>query len=149
MTRKTFVKLEIAFLLAIPLGAFVLACANLEPEPFTSLYFIAWYYLVTGWASFLSRVLPVVVVDRFSLGVAGVSLIGLTFGLHRFCDWLHREIRTRKAAHQTEPREEDGAIQTWRFRSTLSILGIVLLMFVAGISAVGGVHQLIWLKTHP
>ncbi len=149
MTRKTFVKLEIALLLAIPLGAFVLACANLEPEPFTTLYFIAWYYLVTGWASFLSRVLPVVVVDRFSLGVAGVCLIGLTFGLHRFFDWLHREIRTRKAAQRIGSPEEQVAIQPWRFRSTLSILGIVMLMFIAGISAVGGVHQLIWLKTHP
>ena len=109
MTRKTFVKLEISLLVAIPLGAFVLACANLEPEPFTTMFFIAWYYLLTGWATFLSRVLPVVVVDWFSVGVAGVCLIGLTFGLHGFCDWLYREIRTRKAAQRIGFQEEPSA----------------------------------------
>lgn len=84
MSRSTFVKYEIAFLLAIPIWALVSGCAGLGPDSFTTVYLIAYYYLVTGWALFLSRVLPNVVVDWLSLGIAGASLIGLICGMHFF-----------------------------------------------------------------
>jgi len=147
VSRRTFVILEIAFLLLIPAWIVVTSCAGLPPGPFVDVFVIAYFYLVTGWAFFLSRVVPNVVVDWFSLGLAGACLVGLACGLHFFCAWLHREISSRKAALDPETQPELLPRGSWRVRTTLSIIGIVVLMFVAGIAAVGTVHQFVWLKT--
>ena len=149
MSRSTFVKYEIAFLLTIPIWAVVSGCAGLAPDPFTTVYFIAYFYLVTGWALFLLRVLPNIVVDWFSLGIAGASLVALVCGLHFFCHWLYREIARKLALQQLGPDDELPSLPIWRFRTTLGIVGLVVLMFVAGISAVGSVHQLVWFRTRP
>lgn len=84
------------------------------------------FFLCFGWIRFLLRVLPQVELD------AGAAIIGcgaavlLVGGLH----WLLRSMQP-----------------TWRFRWSVSIVGIVLLMFVAGISFVGVTHQVAWLMT--
>jgi hypothetical protein len=62
---------------------------------------------------------------------AAVCLVALAVGLHRFLTWLV------------------GPGRPWRWRWTLSGLGLVVLMFVAGISAVGLTHQTAWLLTSP
>jgi hypothetical protein len=69
--------------------------------------------------------------------------------MHCFCAWLYREIALRKASLEMELGQERQTIPGWRLRMTLSILGIVVLMFIAGIAAVGSVHQLIWMRTRP
>lgn len=76
MSRRTFVRMEMAFLLAIAAWILVLGCAGIPPDPFTTVFMIAYFYLVVGWVLFLSRVLPHVVLDWFSLGLAGACLTG-------------------------------------------------------------------------
>jgi hypothetical protein len=149
VSRRSFVKIEIAFLLAIPAWGFVISCAGLYPDSFSSVYLIAYFYLVAGWAFFLSRVVPNMVVNWIALGEAGICLVGLVCGLHFFCAWLHREIARKRVLQQLGPDEILPSLGTWKLRSTLSIVGIVVLMFVAGISAVGSVHQLVWIRTRP
>ena len=149
MSRRTFVRIEIAFLLAILAWLGFWACAGIPPDPFTTVFALAYFYLVVGWALFLERVLPLVVIDWFSLGLAAACLTGLVCGMHYFCVWLHREITLRKAAFELDPEQERPPLQAWKLRTTLAIIGIVVLMFVAGIAAVGTVHQLVWLRTRP
>lgn len=147
MSRRTIVKLEIAFLLAIPAWVILLGCAGEHADAFSMKYMFSYYYLVTGWAFFLGRVLPNVTVNWSSVGMTAGCLLGLAFGMHIFCVWLHREIARKKALQKLGPDEQLPPLPIWRFRTTLCILGIVILMFVAGIAAVGAVHQLIWLRT--
>ncbi len=141
MSRRTFVKIEIAFILAIP------AWAGFSPNPFNTMYIMAYYYLVTGWAIFLSRVVPNMVINWTTLGIAGICLIGLIIGLHFFFTWLHREVARKQGLQQLGPDEKLPSLHPWKFRTTFCILGIVVLMFIAGISSVGSVHQLVWLRT--
>lgn len=149
MSRETFVKLEIAFLLALPAWIGFWTCAGGYPTAFETVYMIAYFYLVAGWVMFFARVLPNVAIDWLSVGLAVACLIILVCGLHCFCAWLSREIASRKAALDPIAKQEPSAVPAWKWQTTLSIVGIIVLMFVAGIAAVGVVHQLIWLRTRP
>jgi hypothetical protein len=146
VSRRTFVRIEIGFLLTILAWITATNCAGI-PDPFTTVFMLAYFYLVVGWSLFLARVLPQVAVDWWSFGLAGACLTGLVVGLHLFCVWLHREITMRKAS--PEPFAEQALPSIWRLRTTLSMIGLVVCLFVAGIAAVGGVHQLVWLRTRP
>jgi hypothetical protein len=146
VSRKTFVRIEIAFLLAMLAWAPVLNCAGF-PDPFSTVFLLAYFYLVVGWALFLARVVPNVLIDWFSVSLAVACLLGLICVMHFFCVWLHKEISMRKAAFARESGQERPPIPAWRLPTTLGILGIVVLMFVAGTAAVGSIHQLVWLRT--
>ncbi len=87
--------------------------------------------LAVGWARFLSRVVPQVHVSGPGALTAAVCLAGLTVGGHLFLRWLV------------------GPGRRWGLRWTLSALGAVVLMFVAGVSAIGISHQTAWLLTSP
>jgi len=63
-----------------------------------------------------------------------VYLLIFTLGGHVFLKWLYRET-TRG--------------QAWRLRWTLCGTALILLLFVAGIAAVGVSHQAAWLATSP
>jgi len=92
--------------------------------------------MLLGWLSYVVGVLPAVTVDRAGLITAGVCLVLFVPGLHFFCRWLRQ--------HQ-DARDGGGARSAWRFDWSLSIAGLMLLMFVAGIAMVGLVHQSVWL----
>jgi hypothetical protein len=92
--------------------------------------------LASGWVFFLARVVPQLTVNVSGVLTAAVCLAALTWGLHAFLRWLH---------NQTRP----AAAQRWRVRWTMAILGVIVLMFVAGIAATGMVHQIGWLSTSP
>jgi prepilin-type processing-associated H-X9-DG protein len=95
----------------------------------------AWgYHLLTGWAAYASSTLPRVSVRWGAAASLVVYLLVFTLGAHVFLRWLYRET-TRG--------------QSWRFRWTLCGTAIVLLLFVAGIAAVGVSHQAAWLATSP
>ncbi len=94
------------------------------------------FHLVCGWVLFLVRVLPQVRLDPAGILVAVVCLVGLAVGLHLFLRWLSAH---RPAAATQPPR--------WRPRWTALVLSLVVLMFTAGISAVGITHQATWLLT--
>ncbi len=98
------------------------------------------FQLAGGWAFFLARVLPGVTVSLAGSVTAIVCLVALGVGIHCFCEWLYREICKRRGA------AERGI---WPLRWTSSILSVVVLMFIAGISVVGISHQTVWLMTAP
>lgn len=81
------------------------------------------FNLTFGWMFYLYRVLPEIHVDGDGVLTAVVCLGALAFGLQRFLDWPTRRIGT--------------------------VLGLIVLMFVAGIAVVGIGHQTAWLMTSP
>jgi hypothetical protein len=72
-----------------------------------------------------------------------VCLAALSWGLHIFLSWLHAQVRNAKPENTGVPSAP------WLPRWTLSILGIVVLLFVAGIAATGITHQTAWLMSSP
>ena len=97
--------------------------------------------LVTGWLAFLGRTL-----SRATINWSGVATIALCaalllFGGHRFAVWLSSASAPADDASRPPRR--------WPLRRTALLLAIVVLMFVAGISFIGLVHQTAWLATSP
>ncbi len=93
-----------------------------------------------GWAGFLFRVLPQITVRWDGVLWFGGMLtfaIGLT---HYVAGWLSDAIQQKRAVERKRP---------WRFRQTLALIGILLLMFVVGISMAGVVHHVVWLANAP
>jgi prepilin-type N-terminal cleavage/methylation domain-containing protein len=91
--------------------------------------------LVLGWTKYLWRVVPKLNPDPWTVGTAIVCLAGVIAGAHLFLRWLHR------ATQPGAPR--------WPLRRTLRLVGLVVLMFVAGIAVVGVIHQTSWLARSP
>ena len=94
--------------------------------------------LIAGWASFLYRV-----VGKISVSCVGVisALVwggGFVAGLHWFAQWF-------TAARQAESSE--GGRTVWPWRWTLSIAGLIVTAFAAGIALTGVAHQALWLLT--
>ena len=96
--------------------------------------------LATGWVSFLARVVFEMEVDWGGTSTAVVALAGLIVGMHLFLRWLFGEVQKMR---------QSGGSRTWQMRWTAGILGVVMLMFVAGIAAVGMTHQTVWLLSSP
>lgn len=92
--------------------------------------------LATGWVFYLIRVLPQLRADLGTTGTAMVCFFALPLGLHLFLSWFWRA-------------RPDSTGSAWPFRWTIVILAVVMLMFIAGISAVGITHQTAWLVTSP
>lgn len=114
---------------------------------FVHVYVTSYLLLLVGWILFLGRVVPVLTIDWFSVGLCAACVLGLACGMHFMLRWLTGEIAKKKSAQSQAPIEEEAPRATWKIQSTLALLGIFVLMFVAGTAAVGGVHQLVWLRT--
>jgi len=98
----------------------------------------------TGWAQYLVRVVPRLTINWGGVATAVICLALLTGGLHLFLRWYYQQTR--------QPADAEGGDQAprpWRFQWTLALVGVVMLMFVAGTAAVGLTHQTIWLMTAP
>jgi hypothetical protein len=101
------------------------------------------FYLVAGWALFLRRVVPLMTLSWVGLFTAGICLLGLTWTLHQFLRWLYSRTKPdARSGQEVMPR-------VWWLRWTLSSVGVVVLMFVAGIAATGITHQTAWLFISP
>jgi hypothetical protein len=126
------------YLLVLATAIFLVCCAGCG---------IAWpaqvvYFLGLGWAPFLGRVIPDMTVDWAGVATALLALTGLALGLHLFLRWLSGNL-PQPQVDSNVPR------RPWQRRWTASILGVVVLMFIAGIAAVGMTHQTTWLVTSP
>jgi hypothetical protein len=133
MRKLADVPLLPTFPLAI--GAFLLAtlCCLVPDFGLT----VAW-----GWFGFLARVVPEVAVNWGGVFTAVACLGVLAVGLQVFLRWFF--------AHLQRPAgESDGAERRWAWRWTASLLVLTILLFVAGIAAVGIAHQTAWLLTSP
>lgn len=94
---------------------------------------IAWHLLV-GWIAYLQRTLPQITLNREALLGAAACLIGVIILTHWLGRWLYREMSSDLPEHRR-----------WRLGWTTLIVVGVMLMFVAGIAAVGVAHQSAWL----
>lgn len=89
--------------------------------------------LAFGWMFYLYRVVSQVVVSESSIWTAAFCLGALAVGLHWFLRWFAAQ----------------SAASAWPPRRTGALLALIVLMFVAGIAAVGIGHQTAWLLTSP
>lgn len=87
--------------------------------------------LVFGWITYPFRVNEQVKPDPWTVLTATACLAFVTVGSHFFLRWL-----AGGAAH-------------WSWKLTIRCVGLVVLMFVAGIAVVGIVHQASWLARSP
>ena len=97
-------------------------------------------FIGIGWIKFLWRVVPEMQVDGRGVVTALVCITALIGGSHWFFSWLHKA-RTKLS--------EQGTVPHWSWRRTFALLSVVVLMFVAGIAAVGVTHQTVWLISSP
>jgi len=90
-----------------------------------------------GWLLFLLRAVREMTVSVAGVLTALVCVGLLAGGLHWFLGWIYRQT----AATEGTPK--------WRKRWTATLLAGVMLVFVAGIAAVGLTHQTVWLFNSP
>ena len=114
------------------------------------------HYLTAGWAMFLWRVIPETSLSRDGVLTAAFCLVGLSAGLHYFLGWLYREMycqpgKPEDAGDVGSPARgsADQTLRRWPVRWTGMLLGLLVLMFIAGLSAVGITHQTTWLVRSP
>jgi hypothetical protein len=100
------------------------------------------FNLVVGWAFYCYRVLPQVRPSGAGILTALICLGALAFGTHAFLRWFYGQL---PASGQVG----GGITRSWPARRTRILLAVILLMFVAGLSAVGVSHQTAWLLTSP
>lgn len=112
--------------------------------------------LGTGWAAFLGRTLSRVTVNWSGVATIALCAALLLFGGHRFAVWLSSAwaAPSPSAAPAETPASSATdaglrGVRAWPLRRTALLLAIVVLMFVAGISFIGLVHQTAWLATTP
>ena len=89
---------------------------------------------------YLVRVVPQITWNWSGLLTAFICLVALTFGLQWFLSWFYKQLQVKSA--NPAPRD-------WSRSWTLRTLALVVLMFVAGISAIGVTHQTAWLVSSP
>ena len=85
-------------------------------------------HLFVGWALFPRTVLARLRLDVGATLTAVLCLAGLAWGLQRLFGWL---------------------APPWPWRRTALLVGLVLVLFTAGIAAVGATHQAVWLLNSP
>jgi Protein of unknown function (DUF1559) len=90
--------------------------------------------IILGWLLFLLRTLPRMTVDWPSVFVGCLALVLFTLGIHG----------AGRAWRRTA-----GDAPRWKIRWSLAAVAVVFLLFAAGISLVGIVHQASWLFTSP
>jgi hypothetical protein len=91
--------------------------------------------LLVGWVVFLWRNLWKVTVNPAGVATGVVAILLLLGATHYFCHGWRRAM----------PGDSDSPRRPWRFRWTLSIVILLLVMFAAGFSAIGLARQLGWL----
>src|SRR5438874_2168541 len=104
------------------------------------------FWLTIGWLPFLGRVFSQIRPDWYSVATCAAALAMFTIGLHLFLRWLCSATRRSPNTKAVEFASQ-RAIGDWQFRWTAAIVGIIVLMFASGISAVGVSHQITWLAT--
>jgi prepilin-type N-terminal cleavage/methylation domain-containing protein/prepilin-type processing-associated H-X9-DG protein len=132
MNRPAFTLIE--FLVVLTILVVLLSCLGF------GLPIDLGFNLVFGWALYLARVVPQVRPDWGAIATGGLCLVGFGWGLHRLLTWIYEETRAADGEEEAPPRR-------WRRRWTASLVALIVLMFVAGISTVGVAHQVGWLLT--
>ena len=116
-----FSRIELAIVAAVVLG-FAVFAGGRGPA----------YYLLLGWLEFARANLAQAHWNGALVAEAIVCAALLAAGAHGFLSWLRRE----------------AGGEPWRWRWTLAGLGVVFLLFVAGIGTIGLTHQAAWLYSY-
>jgi prepilin-type N-terminal cleavage/methylation domain-containing protein/prepilin-type processing-associated H-X9-DG protein len=132
MGRAAFTLIELLVVLAII--TFLLACVGF------GLPLDYGFSLIFGWAVFLWDVVPRIRVDYGGLATAGVCMALLAFGTHRFLGWFYGHL-----GREGDPDSSEG--RPWPAKWTATLVGGIVVMFVAGIATAGLAHQVGWLVT--
>ena len=90
------------------------------------------FYLVFGWFAFLRENLAALEPNPRLIVEALLCIAVLGVGSHYFCRWLYAAM------------VPDAAV-AWRARWTVMGLGLLFLLFAAGIGTIGLTHQAAWL----
>lgn len=96
--------------------------------------------IVFGWVFYLVRVVPHIGVAWDAVITAAVCLILFLAGSHAVLAWLYGYLANDADKGDSTPRR-------WKPRWTAALGMLIILMFVAGLSAAGIVHQAGWLLT--
>ena len=104
-------------------------------------------YTLFGWIGFLWNVLPRVTVSVPMAVYSVVACGALVVGSHWFLRWLYQSLAAPPVDNATTSEATAPLNRQWRLRWTLQAIGLVLVMFIAGISIVGVTHQFVWLAT--
>jgi hypothetical protein len=118
---------------------FFLTCLGLG-EPF--------FVILIGWVLFPIHTIPKMTWEPTAFVVAAAALVMLVAVTHWLAGWLYN--------HRNEIDEGDKSsfVETttnvlppprWRFRWSISLVGIVVLLFACGISIIVMIHQIGWL----
>ena len=90
------------------------------------------FYLVLGWFGFLRENLAALQPNPRLIVEALLCVAAFGIGSHYFCRWLYAAL------------VPDAAV-AWRARWTVMGLGLLFLLFAAGIGTIGLTHQAAWL----
>ena len=103
--------------------------------------------LVFGWIYFLLKTLPNVQPDWSAVGLALITLALLIVGIHRTGRrWANSRTMTKDRSVD-EVAVNGLLLIVWKAQWTASLVIALLLIFTAGISVVGVVHQAIRSKS--
>lgn len=117
-----------AIILACILAVFVFVCLGMDMPPV-----IIASYLLIAWAQFLQRVAPQIQISWGGMLTGAVALAGTLWLTQVLGRWLFRQ----------------STGKPWRFAWTLAATLLIVLMFTAGIGAVGVTHQTAWIARSP
>lgn len=95
------------------------------------------FLLLFGWIYFLGRVLPELTIGWSGFATSVVCLVLLAIGTQRLGSWLYAQTRLKNSPPEGR----------WRWQWTGTVLALVVLTFIAGVSTIGVAHQLGWLLT--
>ncbi|MBC8352442.1 MAG: hypothetical protein H8E66_10670 [Planctomycetes bacterium] len=95
--------------------------------------------LLFGWFAFVLRVFPQVTIRWDGITIFCVAFLISLCCARSFLNWLSSE--SLKSDLSSAPR--------WSWVATGTLLAMILLVFVVGISLIGITHQAIWLGTSP
>ncbi len=121
--RHAFTRIELLVVITIVL----LLCVCCLPDAGEEFYAILF-----GWTKYPLRLGDTRVIDWPNTFLCLACLAGLTVGVHLFGRWF--------AAQRSAPTD-------WPWSRTLKLVGFQMLMFVAGIMAIGVTHEVYWLAT--
>lgn len=125
--------------LGIVVGNFVLAMLGF------ALPFMLMLYLVGGWVLFLVRNFKATTLNPAGFATAAIAIAVFVAMLHWLLKWFYAAWM-KPPESSAKPADNEPPTQ-WRFAWTLSITGLILLMFVAGTAMIGLTHQIVWVVT--
>ncbi len=96
--------------------------------------------LAFGWPGYIARVIPQLSPDPWAVISGILCLATVTGGTHLCSLWLYAA---------TDAQLEGTVRRRWPLKWTGKIVGLVVLMFVAGIACTGLVQQTIWIIRSP